>query len=258
MEICVISSGSSGNATYVRSSETAILIDSGISLKELARRMAAVEIDPDSIDAVLVSHGHSDHVTGVPVLCRRKGVPVFASPGTIAETGLAASVPRGGALAFTTGVAFNVGDLCITPFPVPHDASEPVGFVVSDGNVKACFATDLGSLTLDVVYAFSGCDAIVLESNHDEVMLVEGPYPAFLKKRVAGPHGHLSNSDAAELLQGIAHSGLRHLVLAHLSRTNNAPELPVEAAVAALGSRYSGVHISLGWQDRAGEFITLG
>lgn len=242
----------------MRSGDTAVLIDAGISSKELTRRMSGAGIDPAGIDAVIISHGHSDHVNGVPVFCRRTGAAAFANRGTAAETGLAASVPNGLARTFETGEAFTIGDLDIYPFPVPHDASEPVGFVVSNENVKVCFATDLGSLTLDVVHAFSGCDAVVLESNHDEVMLVEGPYPAFLKKRVAGPRGHLSNGDAAELLQGIAHAGLKHLVLAHLSRTNNVPELPLETATAALASRCSHVRISLGWQDRAGEFITLG
>lgn len=257
MDICVLSSGSGGNATFVRSAGTAILIDSGISLKELARRMEMVGVGPDSLDAVIVSHGHSDHVNGVPVLSRRMRLPVYANEATFAETGLVGAVGSERAVTFTTGTAFDIGDLNVKPFPVPHDAAESVGFVISDGKVRVCFATDLGSLTLDVIHAFSGCDAVVLESNHDEAMLAQGPYPAFLKKRVAGPRGHLSNEDAAELLQGIAHGGLRHLVLAHLSRTNNIPDLPLEASVAALGSRYSSVRISLGWQDKAGEFITV-
>jgi phosphoribosyl 1,2-cyclic phosphodiesterase len=159
---------------------------------------------------------------------------------------------------FAPGEPFVVGCLKILPFALPHDAAETVGFRVSDGSARAGFATDLGSLTLEVLEGLSGCDAVVLESNHDEAMLLGGPYPPFLKRRVNGPDGHLSNSDAAELIRCVCHDGLRHLALAHLSRTNNTPELPLEAARRALGARASGVEISLGWQDRAGEVIRLG
>jgi len=258
IEICLLASGSGGNATYVRSGETAILIDSGISVKELARRMALAGLDERGLDAVVVSHGHSDHVNGVPLLCRRLGIPVMSNEGTAGDAGLAAAVGEGLSMTFTTSEAFRIGSLELFPFPVPHDTSDPVGFTVTDGQVKVCFATDLGSITLDVVHAFSGCDAVVLESNHDAAMLVDGPYPAFLKKRVAGPTGHLSNDDAAELIQGVAHREMVHLVLAHLSRTNNDPELPLQAAVRALGSRHAGVRVSLGWQDRPGELLTVG
>jgi len=258
MDICVVSSGSSGNATYVRFANTAVLIDGGISLKELARRMATAGLRAEDIDAVLVSHGHNDHVRGVPVICRRLGIPVYANRATLAETGLAASVGGAGAVDFVTGEEFELGDLRIRPFPVPHDAAEPVGFVISHRGARACLATDLGSVTMEVVRAFTGCDAVVLESNHDEAMLFEGPYPEFLKRRVAGPNGHLSNEDAAGLLRGVAHGGLRHIVMAHLSRTNNTPELSLEAAERALGARCGAIEIHLARQDRAGALLTVG
>ena len=242
----------------MKSGETAVLIDAGISLKELARRMATLGLSPESLDAVIISHGHSDHVIGVPVLCRRLGIPAYFNEATGLESSLQVALPDGLGRNFVTGESFSIGDIDIRPFHVPHDCSEPVGFVISDGSVKVCYATDLGSITLDVVHSFCGCDAVVLESNHDEAMLRDGPYPSFLKKRVAGPHGHLSNDDAAELLQGIAHQGLQHLFLAHLSQKNNLPELSLQAAVTALGSRYAGVDVSLGWQDKASELITLG
>jgi phosphoribosyl 1,2-cyclic phosphodiesterase len=219
--------------------------------------MASVGLDPSALDAVVVSHGHGDHVSGVPAVCRRLGIPVLTNEGTAGETGIPAAVPPGLSRAFTTGVAFSVGSLELVPFPVPHDTSDPVGFVVTDGDARVCFATDLGSITLDVVHAFSGCDVIVVESNHDETMLADGPYPAFLKKRVASPVGHLSNEDAAELVQGVAHSGLVHLVLAHLSRTNNVPELPMNAVVEALGGRHAEIRVSLGWQDRPTELLSV-
>jgi phosphoribosyl 1,2-cyclic phosphodiesterase len=206
----------------------------------------------------VVSHGHRDHVNGVPVLCRRLGIPVFTSSATAWETGLAAAVGEGLSSPFETGSPFDVGGLRITPFAVPHDSADPAGFVISDGEIKAGFATDLGSLTMEVLNSLAGCDALVLESNHDAVMLKEGPYPAKLKKRVKGPRGHLSNDDAAELLQAVAHRGLRQLVLAHLSTTNNKPELPLETAGKALAGRSPSVEISLGWQDRPGLVIKIG
>lgn len=257
MDICVISSGSSGNATYVRSADTAVLIDAGISLKELTRRLASSGLGVRDIDAVIVSHGHNDHVRGVPVVCRRLGVPVYANRATLAEAGLAASAGGAGTVDFITGEEFELGDLRIRPFPVPHDAAEPVGFVISDRGARVCLATDLGSITMEVVRAFTGCDAVVLESNHDEAMLFEGPYPEFLKRRVAGPNGHLSNGDAAGLLEEIAHGGLRHLVMAHLSRTNNTPGLSLDAAERALGARGGATEIHLARQDRAGALITV-
>jgi phosphoribosyl 1,2-cyclic phosphodiesterase len=195
--------------------------------------MATLDLSPESLDAVIISHGHSDHVIGVPVLCRRLRIPAYFNEATGLESSLQVALPDGLSRNFVTGESFSIGDIDIRPFHVPHDCSEPVGFVISDGSVKVCYATDLGSITLDVVHSFCGCDAVVLES-------------------------HLSNDDAAELLQGIAHQGLKHLFLAHLSQKNNLPELSLQAAVTALGSRYAGVDVSLGWQDKAGELITLG
>ena len=207
---------------------------------------------------MVVSHGHRDHVNGVPVLCRRLRVPVYANRATAAEIWLTGAVGQELSLCFEAGCGFEVGGIRLTSFPVPHDSADPSGFVISDGVVKVGFATDLGSLTLEVLNSLADCDALILESNHDEVMLREGPYPAMLKKRVKGPRGHLSNDDTAELLQSVAHPGLRHLVLAHLSTTNNKPELPLQTAGKALAGRAPSVEISLGWQDRPGLVITVG
>ena len=206
----------------------------------------------------MVSHGHRDHVNGVPVLCRRLRVPVYANQATAAEPGLHGAVGPELSRTFEDGREFEVGGVSLRPFPVPHDSAWPSGFVISDGTVQVGFATDLGSLTLEVLNSLADCDALILESNHDEVMLREGPYPAMLKKRVRGPRGHLSNDDAAELLQSVAHPGLRQLVLAHLSTTNNKPELPLQTAGKALAGRAPSVEISLGWQDRPGLVIRVG
>jgi len=251
----VLASGSSGNATYIQSGTTAVLVDSGLSCAELTRRLGLIGANPRDIDALLLSHEHGDHCSGVVPLSRRHGTTVYMNGGT--ERKAWRLSPLGGVVNFTTGEPFTVGCLKLTPFPVTHDAAEPVGFVVSDGTARAAIATDLGSVTLDVLQGFSGCDAVVLEANHDEEMLLEGPYPAWLKQRVLGPRGHLSNDDAAALIESVYHVGLRHLVLAHLSRTNNVPALPVESAKKALGRRSGGVSITLGWHDRVGELLKI-
>jgi phosphoribosyl 1,2-cyclic phosphodiesterase len=251
----VLSSGSGGNATYISSGKSALLIDSGLSCRELSRRLAQIGADPESIDALAITHEHVDHVAGVLSLSSRHEIPIHASAGTTAESPLRSRPRRINNLA--ADVTFNAGRLEVTPFPVPHDAAEPVGFTVTDGAVKVGLATDLGSQTLEVLAGLSGCDVIILESNHDSGMLVEGPYPWFVRQRIAGPLGHLSNADAADLIRAVRHAGLRHLVLAHLSETNNDPAVTLESARRALGAKGTGVEISLGWQHRVGDMIVL-
>jgi phosphoribosyl 1,2-cyclic phosphodiesterase len=241
----------------VRSGGTAILIDAGISLKDLARRLSSIGVGIEELDALVLTHEHGDHVRGAIALCRRRGLRVHAGRTTSGRAGLSGALRPEMVVHFAPGVPFEVGCLEVLPFAVPHDAAETVGFRVSDGKARAGLATDLGSLTLEVLEGLSGCDVVVLESNHDEAMLLDGPYPPFLKRRVNGPNGHLSNADAAELIRCVCHDGLRHLALAHLSRTNNKPDLPLEAARLALGARAPGVQLSLGWQERAGEFIRI-
>jgi phosphoribosyl 1,2-cyclic phosphodiesterase len=253
----VLASGSAGNATLLRSGDTSVLIDAGISARELSRRLVASGLGDIHIDALLLSHEHNDHVRGAAAVSRRLGCPVYANRATSSGAGLFRALASGALADFDTGSPFSVGCLEVTPFLLPHDAAETVGFTVSDGRVRAGFATDLGSLTFDVLAGLSGCDLVVLESNHDEAMLLEGPYPEFLKRRVSSPYGHLSNSDAAQLAHTLFHEGMTHLVLAHLSRTNNHPDLPLGAVRGALGTRGSRVSVTLGWQDRAGELIRL-
>lgn len=246
MDVVILASGSAGNATLIRSGGASVLIDAGLSAREILRRLALAGASRDGLGAVVLSHEHSDHVAGATVLSRRLGIPLYANPGTAER-----AFGRGGAhvlQTFTTGRAFRVGGFELTPFPVSHDAEDPVGFAIDDGSARVGMATDLGSLTLDAVAGLEGCDAVVIESNHDESMLLEGPYPRFLKERVWGPLGHLSNDDAAELVRAVLHPGLRHVALAHLSRTNNEPPLPVDCVRRALGKAAPRVEITVGAQ----------
>lgn len=252
----MLSSGSDGNATLVGSGDARLLIDAGLSLAELTWRMSLMRTGPDALDAVLMSHDHYDHIKGAMPLCQRTGVPLYASRATIRASGLARALPDGQVREFKPGAAFEVAGLRVTPFAVPHDTFN-VGFTLTDGEATVGLATDLGSVTLEVLSYLSGCDVVVLESNHDEEMLERGPYPPHLKRRIGSPLGHLSNADTAELVRSIHHPGLRHLVLAHLSRTNNRPELPLEAVGRVLEECGAGAAVSLGWPDRPGELITL-
>ena len=251
----MLSSGSGGNATYISSGKSALLIDSGLSCRELSRRLAQIGADPGSIDAIAITHEHVDHVAGVLPLSSRYEIPVHASTGTVRESPLRSHLDRINKL--KANAPFTAGRLEVVPFPVPHDAAEPIGFTVSDGGFKVGVATDLGSQTLEVLASLAESDVVILESNHDVEMLTYGPYPWFVKQRIASPLGHLSNEDAADLIRAIRHAGLRHLVLVHLSETNNDPAITLESARKALGRKGAGVEISLGWQHRVGDMIVL-
>jgi len=218
--------------------------------------LSLIDVEPRSLDAVVITHEHIDHVRGIGPLSRRHRVPIFTNDATSRSRTLKAqgsdTLER-----FTTGTPFEIGHMCLLPFPVPHDAAETVGFNVSDGSVSVGVATDLGSVTLEVREGLSNCDALVLEFNHDESMLLDGPYPPFLKERVIGPYGHLSNDDAGALIEDVFHDGLQCLVLAHISRINNEPSLTVKTARKALGRVGADVQVSVGRHDMIGEIITV-
>lgn len=223
-----LGSGSRGNATLVETGQTCVMVDCGFSVIETRRRLARLGKEPADIAGILVTHEHSDHIGGVAALARRFDIPVWMTAGTSvmhADT----DVPR---LDWFNGHEdIAIGDLQITPFPVPHDAREPCQFVFSDGMVRLGVLTDTGSITGHIRQVLDGCDALLLECNHDSAMLADGPYPAMLKRRVGGHLGHLSNAQAAELLSNIDTSALKHLAIAHLSDKNNRPEL-ARAALA--------------------------
>lgn len=252
--LCVLASGSKGNAIYVRHKDTAILIDAGLSGSDLQRRLHTRGIDPQSLDAVLVSHEHADHILGVGVMSRRFHLPVFVTQPTLKAAG-----DRLGRLpeveCFQCGAAFHLGSLTIRPFPVSHDAADPVGFSIRADGIKIGIATDLGTGTRLVCHHLQGCRLLVLEANHDLKMLEEGPYPWPIKQRIRGRLGHLSNEDSRDLLEQVAGPGLRHVVLAHISETNNHPKraLSVLGRTAANGDTQ--FHVAR--QDQPGDMIVL-
>ncbi len=235
MNVVLLASGSRGNALLLSSGSTRILVDAGLSAREICRRLEYVGAAPDSIDALLVTHEHSDHIRGLGPLARRLKLPVFLHTevaGTLKDVGVPANVRE-----FEEGQEFLIGDLAIRSFPITHDARSPVGFVVDSARGKLGIATDLGIATRLVAERLTACRALVLESNHDEDLLRDGPYPWQLKQRVSGKHGHLSNRDSAELLRGLLWDGLEAVLLAHLSETNNSAELARSVAAETLAGQ---------------------
>lgn len=232
MRVAVLASGSSGNALLVVSAKTSVLIDAGISGRRLASALDSTGLHRTRIDAVLVTHEHGDHVAGLGPIARRYGLPVFATAGT--HAGISGLLRRCEAHEIEAERAFDVGDLSIRPFGVSHDCAEPVGFTLTDGGSTVAVATDLGVVDHAVRRHLAAADCVVLESNHDERMLLDGSYPWHLKRRIMSEIGHLSNVAAARELETIAAGQLSTVVLAHVSRENNLPELAVETAAAAL------------------------
>lgn len=241
MKLCVLASGSSGNCTFVSAGATRILIDAGLSGRETERRLTEIGEDPADISAICLTHEHGDHIAGLGVLHARFGMKVYANGGTIEA--LDDRQPKLGSLewmVFSTGAAFKIGGLTMEPFSVSHDAYEPVGFIVSAGGVRAGIATDIGVGTHLVRERLRGCNALVIESNHDENLLAGAMRPWYLKQRIAGRQGHMSNQGAAKILADVAGPDLFRVFLAHLSNECNRPELAQRAAVDMLRRKGSG------------------
>lgn len=317
MRMTVLASGSKGNSTVVSSSRTRILVDAGLSCRELMKRMRAADEDPSMLDAILITHEHQDHVQGLAVTARKLGIPVYftepthrawmrwmmprkrmtyadwleqrkqqaaananpesavsatpvsfdaeAAAATEEELTAVAAEPERDPCAlpgveyFCAGEHFSIGDIAITPFTIPHDAADPVGFVFESEGVRIGLATDLGFMPSNVQVHLRKCDVLMLESNHDLDMLRDGPYPWSVKQRVMSRVGHLSNDAAAEFLEKSYDGQATYVVLAHLSESNNLPELARVSAERALQDRMSllGNKLMLATQDMPMESIVI-
>lgn len=254
LTVCALASGSRGNAIYIADDTTAILIDAGLSGVEIQRRMAHHGLVPGDLNAIVVSHEHNDHIQGVGVLARRFHLPVFMTH----QTHGAARAQLGKIDDFrpmACGRSFAVGTLTLHPFSIPHDAVDPCGFTIARNGIKVGVATDLGISTGMVREHLGGCRGLVLEANHDPDMLLNGPYPWPLKQRIRSRTGHLSNPDTRDLLQALVHDGLQQVVLAHLSESNNTPELAEKTVAPVLSG--SSVRLSVACQDRCGELLKI-
>jgi phosphoribosyl 1,2-cyclic phosphodiesterase len=231
LEVHILASGSDGNCAIIQSEETKIMIDAGLSGSQIERKLNEVGVEPSEIAAVLLTHEHRDHSIGAGVFSRRHQVPVAGNNATLVRSEIG---PLQMPIFFETSHAFKIGDLRIMPLPTSHDAADPNAFLISTREKRCLFATDLGIVTEPIHAALAGSDLAVLESNHDLRMLLNGPYPEFLKEAIRGRRGHLSNADCAKALKA-THNGSRKVFLAHLSRENNRPELACETVAKAVG-----------------------
>lgn len=254
MRVWLLGTGSRGNAVVLESGDTRLLVDAGFAPSILLERMRTVDIAPESIQAVVVTHEHTDHVRGVRVLCERFGWTTHATAGTItASRDLARCSPT----AFRAGDGISIGDMDVLSVKSSHDAAEPVVLVVTSrsSGARTGIAYDLGVATQSVTDALRDLDMLILEANHDELMLHAGPYPASVRARISGRNGHLSNGRAGQLAREVAHRGLRQIVLAHISEKCNTPRTALSDVNSAISrTRFSG-RLSAASQDRiAGPF----
>lgn len=258
MKVYVLASGSKGNSTLIDTGETRVLIDHGISTKQLCERLRKINIAPDSIDAIIITHEHDDHVKGIPVWRKKFATTIYSNLQTARALKNREILNRenGGVKTFETGSKFEIGDICFHAFPVSHDAAETVGLVFECGGRRVGIATDMGHATELVRRRLSGLDAMIIESNHDVDMLINGPYPWPIKDRIRKNYGHMSNHQTADLLRVVAHSDLQAVLLAHLSQENNRPALALDCAHEAING-YSHTKIILGRQDRIADPLIL-
>jgi phosphoribosyl 1,2-cyclic phosphodiesterase len=254
----VLASGSKGNSILVSSAKTRVLVDAGTTCKELVKRLGKTPVEGKDLDAILITHEHSDHVAAAGTLSRRFDLPVYMTRGTLDN--LSPKLGLRGVTVFETGKRFEIGDLKILPFAISHDAGEPAGFVIENNGMRLGICTDLGVATSLVKVRLTGCNGLVLEANHDVEKLLGGPYPWDLKQRIKSPHGHLSNEEACDLLETLHHENLQSVVFAHISETNNHPDLVLESCRRRLQSspRWECVRFELGKQDAPAPGIELG
>ncbi len=229
-----IASGSTGNCAVWNTGTTKILLDLGVSVRALNQALRALDMRPEDLSAVLLTHEHADHVKGLGTFCKKYDVPVYATFGTAAAIQM--KLPQAQRLLrpFAGGEHFEVGDLGVHSYRTPHDAADSVCYRIDGGGHRLGYVTDLGFLPEEVFTAMSGCDVVALESNHDVEMLRTGPYPMYLKERIRGKYGHLSNEECAKAAVGLVQRGAQRLILSHLSETNNRPLTAFHATQYAL------------------------
>lgn len=252
MRFASLGSGSAGNALVAEVGDTVVLLDCGFGLRETVMRLARLGLEPQQISGIIVTHEHDDHVGGAFKFSAKFDVPLHLTYGTLAATGKIP--PEAVVRVIDSHHVFSIGNLEIHPFPVPHDAREPVQYVLGDGSRKLGVLTDVGASTAHIESMLSGCDALVLECNHDLDLLMNGDYPKSLKQRIGGRLGHLANHDAATLLSKLDQGRLQHVIAAHLSEKNNHPKLAKTVLSAAMNCEAEWIGVAdqmagFGWRQ---------
>lgn len=234
MKICSLASGSRGNSLFVESEHSRILIDAGLSASQIKERLNFIKVDPTSIEGIVITHIHRDHINGANAFSRQFNIPIYGHPDTLDE--LTFIFSRNKRITPWTG-PFSIADLDLEPFRVSHDAIPTVGYLITNQNKKMVICTDLGIITPEVEQHVKQAQFIILESNHDPEMLMNGPYPWELKERISSRLGHLSNHDTGVFLKNILHGNIQKILLAHLSEENNSPEMARQTVLEYLGSQ---------------------
>lgn len=262
IKFCSLYSGSSGNSIFLGLGSTRLLVDAGLSAKRIIEALVSIGEKPSELSAILVTHEHSDHIRGVGILSRKFNIPVYANENTWSamESDIGPVDSRNKAF-FNTGSEFEIGGILIKAFPIPHDACDPVGYSFFGEEKKITVATDIGHMSLELLGCMEDSDLLLLESNHDVEMLRIGPYPWYLKKRIAGDRGHLSNEAAGEVIAHMAEKGTKRFLLGHLSKENNFPELAYQTVCNALFERSiqagTDIMLDVALRDRVGNVIEL-
>jgi len=265
IEFCSLNSGSNGNVTYIAAGGTRLLVDAGLPGQAIVKKLAQIDVLSKTIDAILITHEHSDHITGAGVLSRKYRIPIYANEATW-QTGamrrLVGEVPPGLRRVFDSGSEFYIGQLGISAIPILHDTADPVAFRVHAGSRSVAVATDMGRVPKQVLKALSGTDLLLLESNHDpDMVLHNSRYPQFLKQRILGTLGHLSNQVCAATLGSLQATGVGHALLGHLSHDNNTPELALQTVsqgLESLGLKPGrDIKLDMTYRDRVGALYTL-
>lgn len=260
VRFCPLVSGSSGNSTYISNGNTHILVDAGISCKQLVEHIKQLGVDPTEINGVFITHEHIDHIKGAGVLSRKYNIPVYATPGTWKGIGTTVGEFAPENIRFVTPDKMTlVGDLCVKPFAIPHDTIEPVAYSVFTESAKMTVATDIGHVTEKIKENIYDSDVLLFEANHDIDMLKKGKYPWHLKKRILGENGHLSNVAAGETLSEIMSGSLKYIFLGHLSSENNEPHLAYETVDKILENNHIkvGKHVQMDMASRYSNSMTV-
>jgi len=257
IKYCSLYSGSSGNSHFICKDNTRILVDAGLSGKKIEEALKKIDEDPSLVDGIIVSHEHGDHSKGIGVMARRYNIPVYANKSTMDSIRpLLYNVHEENIRMFTTNEPFEIKDFTVLPFPIPHDAGEPVGFSIIGEYKKVTIATDLGHMSDKLQNYLENSKIILLESNHDVEMLRVGRYPWYLKKRILSDTGHLSNDIAGEVIAKLARNGCEKFILGHLSKENNFPELAYETVASVLKDNDiipdKDIELSVAQRDRVG------
>lgn len=265
MRFVSIASGSSGNCIYAGTENTHVLIDAGISAKRIEKGLFEIGLKPSELSGICITHEHSDHIKGLGVLARKYEIPIYSTEGTLNEIRKVKSLgeyPDELLRPLLPDVKLGIGDLDIIPFHIDHDAADPVAYRIQSGNKSVAVATDLGHYNQYTIDHLLDLDAVLLESNHDLRMLETGPYPYYLKRRIMGDFGHLSNENAGRLLNCILNDKMKHILLGHLSKENNLPELAFETVRLEVDMGdcpycASDFHMAVAGRDEMSEILTL-